>query len=430
MKQVGRGFWLLLVLWLLGWGTAMAAVVVVDVRGEIDAGQVVLVRRALADAERQEAALVVNIDTFGGLVDAGTQIRDLLIGYRGETVCFVNHRAWSAGALIAIACKKIYMTPEGSRGAAEPIPATEKTIAALKAEFSATALKTGRNPQVAEAMVDKTMGYPGVAAPGQILALNSQQAVDAGYSVATVNDLDELLAANGWGQKQIVRHQPGWGEKVSGWLADPAVKSILVGILVLAVMTEIKAAGWGAAAVIGGLAALLLFAGQWLSGVAEWWNVLLVLAGLGLLLVEMFVASHGLLGAAGLILIFAGLFFTLGADLAAAKVILYALLGAVIAFLLIVRWLPTGRLWRRLALTEQETSERGFVASGDYTEFAGGTARVRTTLRPAGTVELPDGSLLDVVSEGSFIPVGTTVKIIRVDGGRVVVRPLDDPDGG
>ena len=137
-------------------------IISIAIKGEINGGQAALVHRAMADANSKGAkAVLIEIDTFGGLVDAAVSIRDMIVNSPVTTICYVKNRAWSAGALIALSHKHIAIAPGGSIGAAEPIPTTEKTVAALKAEFAATANRTGRNPKVAEAMVDKSLGFPG-----------------------------------------------------------------------------------------------------------------------------------------------------------------------------------------------------------------------------------------------------------------------------
>jgi len=400
-------------------------VIVVGVKGEIDGGQAALIRAALGEAQLKKAdALLVEIDTFGGLVDAATAIRDMISETPIQTICYVKNRAWSAGALIAIAHKHIAIAPGGSIGAAEPIPTTEKTIAALKAEFAATANKSGRNPRVAEAMVDKTLGFEGYAQPGQILALTDYQAIKVGYADVVAADRAAVLTHFGLKDAQVVEYIPGWAEKFAGWLSDPTIKSILLGIIFLAVMTEIKTAGTGVAAMIGLVAAVLFFGSQWLTGLATWITVLLFLAGIVLIVVELYVPGMGIFGVAGLGCIFLSIFLTLGGNLSALNVMAVALVGAIILFLVILRYLPSSRLWNKLVLQTTEHTGAGFTSSKDFSHLIGAEGVTTTLLRPAGTVEI-GGSLYDVVSEGRYIQPQTRITVIDVSGNRVVVRPLE-----
>ena len=380
----------------------------------------------MAEAKTKNArAVLMEIDTFGGLVDAATVIRDKISDSPVETICHIKNRAWSAGALIAISHKKIAIAPGGSIGAAEPIPATEKTIAALKAEFAATANKTGRNPRVAEAMVDKTLGLPGYAEPGQILALTDYQAVKVGYADLVTAERAEVLAHFGLADAPIIEYHQGWAEKMAGWLSNPAVKSALLTLIFLAIMTEIKTAGLGIAALVGLGAVLLFFASQWLSGLAGWVEIVLFVAGAVLIVVEIWTPGMGIFGLGGIICILASFFLTLGGDLTALNLMAVSLVMAVVIFLIIVKRLPSSRLWARLVLQDAETTTAGYVSSETYDAYLGRTGVALTLLRPAGVIDI-DGTHLDVVSEAQYVPAGTKVKVVSVSGNRVVVRPVQD----
>ncbi len=404
---------------------AAGPVISIAVKGEINGGQAALVHRAMADARTKQAqAVLIELDTFGGLVDAAVSIRDMIIDSPVPTICYVKNRAWSAGALIAISHKHIAIAPGGSIGAAEPIPTTEKTVAAVKAEFAATANRTGRDPKVAEAMVDKSLGYPGYAEPGQILALTDYQAAKVGYADIVAPDRETVLANYGLAGTEVLEYTQGWQEKLAGWLSDPAVKSFLMSIIFLAILAEIKTAGLGVAALIGLGAALLFFGSQWITGIAGWLEIVLFIGGIGLILLELYTPGAGIFGIIGVIAIFASLFLTLGADIAAMNMLAISLLVAIALFLLIVRRLPSSKLWERLILKDAETTSAGFSSSQDYGLYLGKTGITSTGLRPAGAL-LIEGVQLDVVSEGQFIEPNTLVKVVSVTGNRIVVRPVN-----
>ncbi len=307
-------------------------VVVVSIQGEIDAGQTALVYKALGEAaDKNAGTLLVEIETFGGQVDAAVKIRDMISDSKLRTICYVKNRAWSAGALIAISHQHIVMAPGGSMGAAEPIPTTEKTVSAVRAEFAATAAKMGRNPKVAEAMVDKTLGYGQYASPGKILSLTDVQAVEVGYADLVAPERAAVLNHYGLQGVPVIEVQAGWAERIAGWLSDPLVKSALVGIIFLAVMTEIKTAGTGVAALIGILATALFFGTQWITGVATWVEVLLFLAGLILLAIELFIPGFGVFGIAGIACVLFSLFLTLGGGIGALNIMAGGTIAATVA---------------------------------------------------------------------------------------------------
>lgn len=416
---------LLLLLPAAGYGEAPAPVVIVQIKGEIDGGQAALLHRAMMDAKRMEArAVIVEIDTFGGLVDSAVRIRDLMIDSPIQTICYIRNRAWSAGALIALSHKHLAIAPGGSIGAAEPIPTTEKTVAALKAEFAATANRTGRNPRIAEAMVDKSLGLPGYAEPGQILALTDYQATEVGYADLVAENRDSLLRHYGLQEAPVVEYVPEWPEKLAGWLSNPTVKSMLVSLIFLAILTEIKTAGFGGAGLVAIAAAALFFGSQWLTGLAGYVEILLFLGGIVLLVVELFVPGTGLFGVSGLLAILASIFLVLGGDLQAISNMAVSLIVAVILFLFIARRLPNSKLWAHLVLKEAETTQEGYVSANDYRKYLHKVGVTETFLRPAGTVII-DGDRLDVVSEGIYIQPGKKVTVIAVQGSRIVVRPVE-----
>lgn len=403
-------------------GGQEAPVIWVVVKGEIDQGQTALVKRAAEMAEREQAqGLVIEMDTFGGLVDAAVSIRDLIINEERPTVCFVHNRAWSAGALIAMAHRQIFMAPGSTVGAAEPIPATEKYIAAVKAEFSATAARTGRDPRVAEAMVDKTLGFEPYAKPGQILALTGEQAVKTGYAAAVTADRNEVAAKMGWQNAPVREVALSMTDRGVAMMAEPAVKSIFVALIVLALLSEIKMGGSGIGAGIAVIGAALFFGGQWLSGLTGWLEMALFFSGMLLLGIEALVPGFGIFGVSGILCMLASLFFVLGGDAPAVKWLAFSVGLALALFLLILRYLPSSSLWGRFVLKDVEGRKEGFRSGANHQELLGKTGVVVTKLRPAGVIVL-DESKYDVVSEGEFVEVGTAVLVVKVEGARIVVR--------
>jgi len=395
---------------------------VVPLRGEIDEGLAIFVQRAVRDAQQQGATvLVLEVETFGGRVDAATHIRDILLDTSVPTIAYVKNRAWSAGALITLANRRIVMHPSATIGAAEPIPATEKTIAALKAEFAATAQMTGRNTSIAQAMVDKTLGYPGLVERGQILSLTAEQAKAYGFTDGIAVSRADALQLMGLGGIKEVAFEPNWGERAAGLLAQPWVRGILISLIFFAFMLEIKTAGLGIGALIAFGAAILFFGGQMVSGLLGWEIPGLFLLGVLLIAVELAIPGGALAGTAGVVAIFASLFLAMGADTFAALSLLAAIAAAGLVFALFARYLPTSKLWTKLVLSTAETTDKGYVPTENYQQYLGKAGKALTLLRPAGTAEI-GGKRLDVVSEGTYIQPGTEIVVIKVEGNRVVVR--------
>ncbi|MDL2281049.1 nodulation protein NfeD [Selenomonadales bacterium OttesenSCG-928-I06] len=401
-------------------------VVSIAIKGDIDFAKTALVKKAIDKANETNAkVLFVEIDTFGGYVDAAVKIRDMISESDLDTICYVKNRAWSAGALIAISHKHIAIAPGGSIGAAEPIPTTEKTVAALKAEFAATANKLGRDPKIAEAMVDKSLGYKQYAKEGQILALTDYQAIEVGYADMVAEDADKVLAHFGYQDAEIIICEEGVLESLSGILSDPTVKGILITIIFLAIMAEVKTAGSGIAIVIALIAAALFFSSHWLTGFLGNFEILLFIAGIGLVIAEFFLITSGILALIGVVCMFASIFLTLGGDQLAFITIFGSLAIALLIFLVIMKKLPNNRLLSKIILSDATTTEQGYVSSSDYEKYLGKEGITTTPLKPAGTVDI-DGAYLDVVSESKFIAENKKVKVVSVEGNRIVVRLLEN----
>ena len=403
-------------------------VVSISIKGDIDFAKTALVKKAIDKVSENEAnVLFVEIDTFGGYVDAAVKIRDMISEANVDTICYVKNRAWSAGALIAISHKHIAIAPGGSIGAAEPIPTSEKTVAALKAEFAATANKLGRDPKIAEAMVDKSLGYKEYAQPGQILALTDYQAMEVGYADFVAKDAEEVLAHFGYQNAEIIVCEEGFIETLSGILSNPTVKGILITIIFLAIMAEVKTAGSGIAIIIALIAAALFFSSHWLTGFLGNLEILLFIAGIVLIVAEFFLFVSGILAIIGVICMFASIFLTLGGDQLAFITIFGSLAVALLLFLVIMKKLPNNRLLSKIILSDATTTEKGYVSSEDYEQYLGKEGITTTPLKPAGTVDI-DGTYLDVVSENKFIDAKQKVKVVSVEGNRIVVRLVEEKE--
>jgi membrane-bound serine protease (ClpP class) len=401
-------------------------VTVIRINGEIDASQLALVHRAFSEAAATHSeAVLMEMDTFGGLVDSATKIRDIISESPLPTICFVKNRAWSAGALIALAHEHIVMAPGSSIGAAEPIPTTEKTVAALKAEFSATAGRTGRDANAAAAMVDKSLGYGSYAKPGEILAFTDKQAVEAGFAESVLPDRLAVLNQYGLGQDTVILYEMSVTEKVIGYLADPLVKSFLVTLIFLAILTEIKTAGIGIAALMGLIAAAVLIGSQMLIGATGWLAALLFFGGAALILLELFIPGSAIFGIGGMLMMFGGLFLVLGGDSSAVQYLAVSLILAIVIFVFIARRLPTSKLWSKFVLKNQAKTDLGYTSAIDYSSLVGKTGTALTQLRPAGTAVI-DGKQIDVVSEGQYIAVHEKILVVAVSGRRIVVEQVKE----
>lgn len=397
---------------------------VVRISGEIDAAGTALVRRSLQAAEDAgNTAFIVEINTLGGEVDSALKIRDMLQQTNIPTIAYVTSRAWSAGALIALSCRHLVMAPGSSIGAAEPIPATEKNIAALKAEFSAAATATGKNPRLAEAMVDKTMGYYGYADEGQILALFDVQAKTVNLSDGTAASEEAVLGLYSLGDAVIVSDELEARDMFMGILQSRVVRILLVALIFSALVVEIKMGGIGAGLGVAVLMGLLLLGG----GDESWLDSLKLLAlfvlGAVFIGIELVTPAVGVFGLAGVVMVFGSLFFMLGADVQAVYILAGGIAVAAVLFAVLGKRLPKSRFLAGVTLKDRSTRERGYSSQEDKSEYVGRRGRTITILRPSGTVRI-GRERVDAVSHGDFIDKDTDIRVVQVEGTRVIVEPV------
>ena len=418
----------------------------VTVQGEIDLGLAALIERATVEAEEADAAaLVVLVDTPGGRLDAVLRMRDALLGTSVPTVAFVDRDAFSAGALVAIASERLWVAPGAVIGAATPVlgdgtTADEKTISAVRAVFRATAAERGRDPAVAEAMVDPDVAVDGLVAAGTLATLDVTQARTFGYADGVAADLEELLAGLGLADAPRVDVDPALAERLVRFLTSSVVAGLLLSVgLWLLVGDVLGGGGLGLGAVLGGGAIATFLFGHLLAGLAGLESVVLLVLGIVLIAVEVLVLPGvGIAGASGVLAVVGGAALAMvdrdadvvprEAFLSAFSVAGLALIGAVV--LLVGALLLAGRAARRGRPTVTRRGGRLVLASDVGGAHATGLVGTRgvtvTALHPAGVVEVA-GERVDVVAEAGYLPAGTTVEIVVDEGYRRVVRAT--PEG-
>jgi membrane-bound serine protease (ClpP class) len=419
-------------------------VYVAPIDGIIDLGLAPFVQRVLNEAaDAGAAAVVLEINTFGGRVDAAVQIRDALLSSRVRTVAFVNRRAISAGALISLAAETIVMTSGGTIGAATPVqggggeaqPVSEKSVSYVRKEFGATAESRKRPVLIAEAMVDADVSIKGLIEKGKLLTLTTEEALKHKVADMRAETLDDALQKLGLAGAELRRAAPNWAENVVRFLTHPILSSLLITVAMLGIIIELRTPGFGIPGALGVGSLGLLLWGHWLVQLAGWEELLLVAAGVILLAIEVLVVpGFGVVGLLGIIAIIASLVLTLigpGAApafiIATATRVVFSLLVALLASFLLLRLLPRLPMGRRLILERGLTSAQGYVSAPDSdVQLLGKTGRTSSALRPAGIAEIA-GRRVDVVSEGELIDAGQSIEVIRVDGNRIVVRQTNLP---
>ncbi|GIK60561.1 MAG: nodulation protein NfeD [Ignavibacteriota bacterium] len=416
---------------------AQKKVYIAYIEGDIDLGLAPYVSRVVAEAEKDNAeAIIFKINTFGGRVDAATQIKDAIINTDLLTIAFINNRAISAGALIALSCKKIVMVPGSLIGAATVVDQQgekvgEKYQSYMRSEMRSTAEKNGRRVDIAEGMVDERVVVPGIDDSTKLITLTSTEALKYGFADTLLKDYDEIFAYFKLGNAEKVFQKSNWAEDVVRFLNNGIVSSILIMIGIFGLMAEIKSPGWGLPGTAALIALALFFGSSYILQLASVIEILMFVAGLVLLLLEIFVIpGFGVAGISGIILIIASLFLSmLGADpfldfnavsMAIIKLTI-GLAAALVLIFLLARFLPKSNFFKKFILSEEEKATEGYTSRANLSELLGAEGIAVTTLRPAGTAEI-NGKRVDVVTDSEYIEHGKPIVVSAVEGMRVVVK--------
>jgi membrane-bound serine protease (ClpP class) len=412
----------------------------VPVSGVIELGLAPFVERTIREAEAAGAsAIILDIETPGGRVDAAQRITTAVHNTRIPVYAFVNMHAHSAGAMIALSANEIYMRPGAVIGAATPVTgegetAPEKIVSAMRAEMRAHAETRGLDPRIAEAMVDVDIEIEGVIERGRLLTLTTGEAVALGYAREAA-DWDALVAELGVAAAPVITAQANWAERVVRFLTHPAVAPMLLSLGFLGILIEIKSPAFGVAGIIGATALTAFFGSHLLLGLAGWEELILLGVGVVLVAVEMFVLpGFGIAGILGALAILAAFYLSMvshmatGADYAQA----FGVLSLSIIVVIIAAWALLRHFGRAassgrssgIMLGDATSRETGYLSAAVRAELVGTVGIALTDLRPAGAGRF-GGERIDVVSDSNWIEAGATIRITRSDGYRHVVEPVD-----
>jgi membrane-bound serine protease (ClpP class) len=450
--------WLLLAVLMLAALPARAAepgpVVVVPVRSEISAAQFFFLRRALKEAERDGAsAFILDMETPGGSVSAANDNMDALLKTGVPTYTYVNSRALSAGALIALATQQIYMAPTAVIGAAAPVLATgddapktmtDKTVSAMSAMARAAAQKNGHNPDLADAFIAKErevkIGDVVIDRPDSLLTLSAQEAVKEYegkplLAKGVANSIEDLVKQAGL-SADIRYVEPTGFERVAIWITMLAPLLLLGGIA--GAYIEFKTPGFGIPGTISIVCFTLFFTGHYIAGLSGHEVMIFFAIGLALVISELFIHPGTILpGVAGVLLMLGALVWAMvdhwpnqpvvpSADLLLRPLLnlSLAIIAAVFVIYLLAKVLPATPFYHQIVLAADTPAGPGVSIPVERVRVASGAiGQTRTQLRPAGKAIFGD-EVMDVVSQGDFIDANVTVHVVSADGTRVMVAPV------
>jgi membrane-bound serine protease (ClpP class) len=418
-------------------------VYVFSIHDEIGPGASRITNDALEAAYEANADyIMLDLNTFGGLVSDADLIRTALLQAKIPTLVFIQNNAASAGALISIACDSIYMNTGSTIGAAAVVNqdgsyAEEKYQSYMRNKMQATAEATNRDPKIAEGMVNPDVVIEGVTKEGEIITFSVDEAIQFGYCNGKAESIEEVLALAHLNNAELIYHKVSTVEKIIQFLINPAVSGVLLMLLIAGIYFELQTPGVGFPLAASIVAAILYFAPHYLEGFAAHWEILLFIIGVVLLLVEIFILpGFGVAGIIGIGAIMISLSLALikninGFDfsfvpvveLGGAFLMVSGIMVVGVLFLLFAsNNIANSRIFKHLALVTEQTREEGFVINSHLdASFLGKEAVVVADLRPSGKIEI-DGLQYEAQSDGVYILKGTKVIVKKHQGAYLLVK--------
>lgn len=453
-------FFFLAVMFLTAFATEQKDIVFkVDIQDEIGPEVWRLVRKSFDEADKVDAKyILIQMNTYGGMVIYADSLRSLILNSKKPVWVFVDNNAASAGALIAIACDRIYMREGASIGAATVVNQTgeampDKYQSYMRSMIRATAQAHGRDtlvngrdtvyrwkrdPRIAEAMVDQSIYIKGISDSGKIVTFTPSEAMLNGYCDGIAGNIDEVLSQEKVTDYVIESYTPTVLDKIIGFLINPLIQGLLIMLIVGGIYFELQTPGIGFPLMAALTGCLLYFAPLYLEGLAGNWEIIAFILGVVLLLLEIFVIpGFGVAGVSGIVLIVGALVFA-GIDhvsfefpgdfiQAAVRSLFLVISSSIVAFF-ISMWLGSKLLGSRrwaFALHAEQRPEDGYVGVDmDIRREVGKNGVAVTDLRPAGKVEV-EGDIYDAVSLwGDYIVKGTSVCVKKYQSGQIYVEKI------
>ena len=412
----------------------------IDIKEAITESTARRVSRSLDAAKANKSDLIIiEMDTYGGGLYDADAIRKKILSFEKPVWVFINKSALSGGAFIAIACDSIYMSGGASIGAATVVNsdgtyAPEKYQSGMRGEMRATAEKSGRNPQIAEAMVDQTLELDSIKEPGKVLTLTTREAIKFKYCEAELNSIDEILKKYNITGYKITSNEDSFVDKIVDFFLNPAVSGVLLMIIMAGLYMEMQSPGVGLPLFASLTALTLYFVPYYLVGLAQNWELLLFLIGLILLAIEIFVIpGFGVVGVGGLVLSFGSLALMMlnndGLDFSgvAGKSIVTSfsisvagMLASVLLGIMLMPRMLNSKAFKDISLQKTMESKNGYSVNNSE-QMTGKIGVAYTVLRPSGKIMI-DNVLYDASSLGDFIEKDSSIVVISQETNTLKVK--------
>lgn len=400
-----------------------------------------LTQKAMAEADSMNADFILlHLNTYGGAVDAADSIRTKLMQSKIPVIVFIDNNAASAGALISIACDRIYMRSGSNIGAAtvvdqagEVVP--DKYQSYMRSMMRSTAEAKGRDPQIAQAMVDPEVEVEGVIEKGKVLTFTATEAIQHGFCEGIAETIPEVLKLAGIEPYTMAEQKLTAMDRVINFLINPIISGLLIMIIIGGIYFELQTPGVGFPLAAAVTAALLYFAPLYLEGLAANWEILIFLLGLILIAIEIFVIpGFGVTGILGILFMILGLTLSLveniGFDFSGVPVmemfiaLLTVIVATTMAFvggIFLSKQLLTTTRFGELALQSVQDTQAGFSSANlSLRSLVGSTGVAFTVLRPSGKIEIDD-EVYDATALTGYIEKGDAVKVVKYEATQLFV---------
>jgi membrane-bound serine protease (ClpP class) len=425
--------------------TTKSKVMVMEIKAEIDPRTLRYVKLALENAEKIKADyVVVDMDTYGGVLTDAKEIVDLIMDFKKPIWVYVNSDAASAGALISIACDSIYMSPGATIGAATVVEgaggqaAPDKYQAYMRGIMRSTAEKNGRDPRIAEGMVDERIVIDSIKQEGRVITFTTKEALKYGFCEAQVETIQEILKRNKVTNYELETFQLGTSEKIIAFVINPFISGILILIILGGIYFELQTPGIGFPLFASVTALILYLVPYYLNGLAEYWEIIALFVGILLLMAEVFVIpGFGVAGIAGIILTVMSLvlimlnndffnfeFVAMGDIIRATFAAIGGISGGMLLLFFGGARLTETKAFQRMALTDQQESSQGFSVNTSSVDMLGKKGTSHTVLRPSGKVFI-DEIVYDAFTRGEYIEKGESIEVVGTEGVTLRVKKVN-----
>ncbi|MFN8889900.1 MAG: NfeD family protein [Cyclobacteriaceae bacterium] len=427
----------------LVWSQKKPQVMVMEIRDEIDPRMLRQVKLALEHADKIKADyVIVDMDTYGGVLKDAKEIVDLIMGYKKPIWVFINSDAASAGALISIACDSIYMSKGASIGAATVVEgdgqqAPDKYQSYMRSIMRSTAEANHRDPRIAEGMVDDRIVIDSIKQAGKVITFTTSEAIKNGYCEAQVESIAEILNRNKIKDYELHRFQLGVTEKIIAIFLNPFISGILILIILGGIYFELQTPGVGFPLFAAITALVLYLVPYYLSGLAEYWEIIALFIGLLLLLAEIFVIpGFGIAGISGITLVVVSMvlimlnndffnfeFVPMGDIVMATFATVGGISGGMLLLIFGGARLTDTKAFKRISLNDSQESSQGFSVNSNTQAMMGKQGLAHTILRPSGKVLIED-QVYDAFTRGEFVEKGETIQVIGTEGVTLRVKKV------